>query len=915
MFVLAALLPTVLLAAVTYWRVERELRAEARAIAHAHTKQLGMGLLQQLSALNDILVGVGMLAGRAPANAAVTPVAPVAIAAFDGVMLEAGDGSMTVLSGERFAVPPADERGAARLRRDEPLLLVGDANAYLLQRLPDMGTTVIGRLPLARLLDEQQDERLLACVLPAGHAPHCDGTVPADWIARVGAAAAARPAGGFEAPRAGEPYYVRYWSLFLDGEFGTPPWVAMVANRRDRQFAGAAAFQRDYALVVLASLLTVVWLSLGRIRRLTDRIRRLTAGTRRLAEGDFGSRVTLDTADELADLADSFNGMAGGLQQSFTRLRLLGEIDRAILDTRELAPLMQALVARAGPLTGADWVGLIAVEAAGHRFYLADGTSRPAPPDWCERLAALREPTLLAGMEVATLGAQAEAGLPLQTLALQPIRVDGRPAAVLCCGWGQPPGDAAALTGALDDLARRLAVALEAVSHEAELRRQARTDPLTGLPNRRLLQEHLEADLARAAATGTAVAVMFIDLDRFKQVNDALGHAFGDRVLVTVAGWLASLQRPGETLARFGGDEYVMIIPSPAVESERAACQTARRIVAELTRDLVVDGRRIEVAASVGISLFPRDGQTAADLLRRADIAMYRAKANGRNRAQLYAGDADRQFERRLELETALRAAILHDTLEVHYQPKVDSRTGVVVGAEALVRWTPPGGAPLSPATFIPIAEETGLIRDLGPQVFRRACRDLAGWLADGLPALRVSVNVSPAQMCDPRLATGFLQTLREFGLPPDLLEVEITESGYLQNAEQAIRILSEFRAAGMHVSVDDFGTGHSSLSYLARLPVTTLKIDRAFVHDLGASRENDAVAAAIVGLAHALDLHVVAEGAEQAQHVAALADLGCYVIQGYFYARPMPAADFSAWLRARQDAPVAAPARRGDAQ
>lgn len=434
---------------------------------------------------------------------------------------------------------------------------------------------------------------------------------------------------------------------------------------------------------------------------------------------------------------------------------------------------------------------------------------------------------------------------------------------------------------------------------EEELARLAHYDPLTGLPNRLLLQSRLEHAIDRAERHGEQVALLFIDLDRFKTVNDSLGHVAGDQLLLDAALRLRERVRDEDTLGRFGGDEFLLLLEP--IDGPEEAAIVARDLLAVLAQPFRLAGSsEVYIGASIGISIFPDDGATAADLLRDADAAMYQAKDHGRNRFCFYTADMNANAIAQLELEAALRRALEREEFVLHYQPKVDLRSGSVVGAEALIRWTTDDGRNIPPDQFISLAEYSGLILDLGEWVLRTAAAQLMEWDAAGLPPLRMAVNVSPTQFRDSRFASRLKGILAELAVPPQRIELEITEGVAMLDAETVISTLREVRALGAEVAVDDFGTGFSSLSYLHRLPLNRLKIDRSFVNDMDRpGNSGTGIADMVVKLGQSLGLSVIAEGVETEAQAELLRGIGCELAQGYLYARPMAAGAFRDWLEA----------------
>jgi diguanylate cyclase (GGDEF)-like protein/PAS domain S-box-containing protein len=432
--------------------------------------------------------------------------------------------------------------------------------------------------------------------------------------------------------------------------------------------------------------------------------------------------------------------------------------------------------------------------------------------------------------------------------------------------------------------------------YQDELEHQANHDALTGLANRNLFRDRLEQGMRVAHRYGRACSVAFIDLDNFKLINDSLGHEIGDQVLKIVGERLAACIREGDTVARLGGDEFVLLVTEHGRDSGRL--RVAHRVIAAIAQPFAIEQREFKVTCSIGIASFPHDGEDAETLLRNADTAMYRAKDLGRNTFQLYSAEMNANLDERLTLETDLWNALDRAEFILFYQPKVLLATGRIVGMEALLRWRHPTKGMILPDRFIPIAEESSLIVEIGNWVIREACKQNRAWHDAGLRRVPIAVNISGRQI-HPDLAETVRAAIEDAGVPPDHLEIELTESAVMSNIDAAMETLKLLRDMKVRISLDDFGTGYSSLSYLKRLPVTGLKIDQSFIRDLATDPDDAAIVRAIIAVALELALDVTAEGVETAEQLAFLKSHGCTEAQGFYFARPVPADAMRALLEA----------------
>jgi diguanylate cyclase (GGDEF)-like protein/PAS domain S-box-containing protein len=454
-------------------------------------------------------------------------------------------------------------------------------------------------------------------------------------------------------------------------------------------------------------------------------------------------------------------------------------------------------------------------------------------------------------------------------------------------------GEASHYVSVFSDISERKA-AEERVMH------MVKHDFLTGLPNRMLLQDRLAQAIFRAMRDGSKVAIMFIDLDRFKIVNDTLGHFVGDKLLQEVARRIGSISRASDTVCRQGGDEFVIMLPD--LESVDDIPVIADKLLDTVSGSYLIIGNEIEMTTSIGISVFPDDGDNGNTLLQHADAAMYHAKGKGRNNYQFFTGEMNRRALERMSIEKKLRHALARGEFMLHYQPQMDLKTRAIVGVEALLRWNDPETGMIPPGKFIPIAEDDGLILPIGEWVLREACRQNSAWRKQGLPPITVAVNLSVVQFRQKDLGKVVLDILQESGLDPSGLELEITESAVMEDAETAIQLLRELRKLGVKLAMDDFGTGYSSMGHLKQLPIDRLKIDQSFVRDVTHDPDDAAIVSTIINMAHNLKLTPVAEGVETGEQLEFMLLHACDEIQGYYFSKPLPADEFAAFFRSRTE-------------
>ncbi|HET7525731.1 MAG TPA: EAL domain-containing protein, partial [Burkholderiaceae bacterium] len=491
-----------------------------------------------------------------------------------------------------------------------------------------------------------------------------------------------------------------------------------------------------------------------------------------------------------------------------------------------------------------------------------------------------------------------------------PIVLEGKVLGVLIFYSADKRGFTDEVVLLLRRMSDNIAFALNTLDHEEDRARSherisylANHDALTGLPNRLMFGEQLESALAHAQRHQRTCAVLFIDLDRFKLINDSLGHDAGDELLQVMSRRLKGCLRASDIVARLGGDEFVVLLREVAEVHHIGGI--ARKILDAALEPIELNGQECRISASVGISVYPSDAQDAATLMKNADMAMYCAKEEGKNNFQFFSTEIRSQSMQRLTMETRLRRALERKELLLHYQPKLDVQTGDITGVEALLRWQSPDLGMVAPNDFIGLAEETGLIVPIGRWVLRTACAQNMAWIEAGLPRVSMAVNLSARQFATDSLVDDVEAALRESGMPAELLELEITEGMVIANPERALRVLSSIKAMGVRLAIDDFGTGYSSLAQLKHFPIDTLKVDRSFIRDIPNDNEDRAITEAIIAMGKSLGLNIVAEGVETVHQLNFLRHRSCDEMQGFYFSKPVAADDLAKLLREHDSAPA----------
>ena len=700
-------------------------------------------------------------------------------------------------------------------------------------------------------------------------------------------------------------YLANYYEIFLEPKFFSLRWLVIATQPEIDALGSMKTFNAIFWGSVTLAVLLIMLLSMVQIRRVLVPLEKLIDGTRRLGKNDFATKVDVVSSDEFGELATSFNVMSGRLGDQFETLTALSKIDREILSGLNIDKIAENVLMHLQKMMAANFACISVIDhdvPERTQLFRIDENAKRLPVQH-QALADNMRQLLIANSN----GMWTDSEPVCQQLQINQIKSDVQHCFMLPLNWKNQMVGFISLgfrvpavwrdeeLKRIQDYADRVAVALFTKNREAMLLRQARIDALTGLPNRFLFMEQLQKEIAQAQRVARKLAVLYIDLDRFKNINDSFGHTVGDKLLCEAGERLRQCVRESDTVARLGGDEFAIIINE--LDSAQHIITVAEQAINALAKPFVIHGDENIVAASIGIAVYPHDGANIADLMRNSDIAMYRAKERSGSQYVFFEESMNAEVVRHTTVEQELRRAISEQQFVLHYQPQVDPKTDQVRGVEALVRWNHPERGIVSPGYFIGIAEDTGLIAEIGQIVLAEACAQYRQWRDQGIELEYVAVNVSVKQF----RRADFFQTvetvLRENAMPAHCLELEITESVVMDDTDAVLEMLHQLQQLGIQLSIDDFGTGYSSMSYLEQLPFDTLKIDMSFVRKIQENGEGGAIAATIAAMAHTLNKKVVAEGVETQAQLDFMRQHDCELIEGYFYSHLLPADELATFV------------------
>lgn len=910
LFLAAALLPVVFTAFLSYSEVHRTLKQEVFFQLREDAKYYGVEFLTRLERLATQSEALSTVVERQGAEAIGDH--PYLLDGIESIWLATASGTATNLYGTarstQIDIADTGSESKRNIRLVQDLNPVRSTLALVLSTADDRRLTFV--LDDAALWSRGENSPYLTefCVFSVQGDPlFCTQNTGAENVSTLGAPSHLADKAVAEWVLDGESQFAAMWQLFIEGDFGHPGFNIVASQPESYALRSSADFRRVFVPALALIIVLVAALSFSLIGESLLPLSRLSLVARQIAGGQLSSRVRMKTGDEFEALADSFNYMAGRLQNQIQTLQAMSKIDRLILTGAGFEEVSENVVRNLLTLTDADAAAVIARDpdspvwakmiSYGDGEFMHERIALPQElgHEWCQPRQVVLEDIDRAEAPYRTRFI----AYGQKYVAIIPVVLDGDLKGILLLG-SEKQFDLS--QGGLNrgvDLAGRLAVALSSVEREEALYRQAHFDVLTGLPNRQLLKDRLDQFLVQARREESSGAMLFLDLDRFKEINDVYGHSIGDQVLMQAAERIVAEVRDSDTVARLGGDEFVVVMPD--VGGQASVSGMAARLLRRLSEAFAVSGTNHYVSASIGIVVFPDDGDSVETLLKNADSAMYRAKESGRSRFEFFSQELNAESRRKIGLERDLRSAYEVDDLEVFYQPQFDISTGVISGAEALLRWPHSEHGFVSPAEFIPLAEESGLIVDIGAWVIERTAKDLQSILKLGLHPGPVSINVSARQLRNADFPQTVLDALYRHNVHPGFLRLEVTETTVAQNRDTAIDILNVLRESSIKVAIDDFGTGYSSLSYLQHMPFDLIKIDKSFIDLIGKGEASENICRTIVKMAHELGKEAIAEGVEERSQFDFLVNNGCDFVQGYFYSEALPLPEFIAFIE-KQD-------------
>ena len=923
LFLVSSLIPILTLAYLSYTSVSQKLLEQSRQHLHQVSKSVGYTVIERLDNLHRELATIALrYKDHIAAN---RPVEQFDIDRktrinFSAIVINSGTKKYVPLYNGIDEFPDLTSKQLIHLQNGNPVLTFSNYSTFQKKLLMVVSLDVIATNPSMLIAEINQNilwdvETIIhsptfACVTTEHYEPlYCSASNIKEASLKTALEQNNETSAIFNWRENNTDFIGYYWTIFLEGKFAISPWLVVLSKPRMENQTSLENIKNIYPVVVVLSFLLIILLTASQLRRNLTPLELLQKATKQVASGNFDTQVNISSNDEFQDLANSFNNMAVRLDKQFKSLSAMAEIDRVILSSSNKDYVVDTVLRRIKDVVPCDFVllSILAKESVAsdpktatnrlsesifkNTIKVEDGDTKLllAHPKYLVMKSTQHAPVY--SREIVKKG--------VRSLVIYPIIISDHLHSVITLGFKNTHKP---YTDDLDhgrEMADRIAVALSNASKEEKIYEQANFDSLTKLPNRTLLSDRLEQAVQRARRDGNQLATLLVDIDRFKAINDSLGHTAGDQLLIEVATRLSSVISETDTLGRLSGDEFVVILSDIGYSKNSTSMitSTAESILNAIKYPFVIHNHEVGVSASIGISMFPADTTHTEDLLRFAEIAMYHAKSQGKGAYQFYSKDINASSIAQLVLENNLRQAVRNDELELHYQPQLDRETGKIVGAEALLRWHHPELGDLSPGDLLPIADSSGLIVPIGDWVLRKACKQIRNWLDAGIPAPRVAINLSAHQFREQNLIKRVRQILKEFNLDVNYLELEITEDTIMTDIDKTAVTLRTLNEMGVRLAVDDFGTGYSSLNYLAKFPIQYLKIDRSFIRDMTRDPNMVLIISAMVALAHSLRLQVVAEGIETQEQYEYLERLNCDLFQGNLISVPLPPDKFAQLL------------------
>jgi diguanylate cyclase (GGDEF)-like protein len=916
-FVLAALIPIGILGLLSYQQVSQQLRAQTAKSLHRSCKDYVISFMGRLNLFESTLRLVAINVEKVGNGFRLIPFTNEQglVSQFDDLVIIAPNGEKTSLVSKTGFIPELTELEIQEIVAGKTLIKPaigpepGNSRLSMAVSLADThheAGILMGQLKPELLWEVENIEPNVLWVL--GKSNQLLFASNPDFVLQreVRSEFSITNSGQFNLDYRDDPYVGVYRNIPLKTLFASRNMIVVQAQPESLAFAAIQQFSTIYPPSIVLAILIIAFFITRLIVRYLSPLEQLKAATLNIADGDFDTHVNINSHDEFEALADSFNEMTRRLRSQFDILSTMAEIDRHILSSLNAEDIVETALSRLPSILFCDLISIARVDPETYRVSdiktrrtgqdteIETGSIKLSLQDVLDLLA--KQDSVI---EISTNGTlapylKALANLGSWRYLIVPVVVNGTLSSMVCLGYHAPHTIPPESRSAARNFGDRIAVALSNAAWEEKLYQQAHYDSLTGLPNRLVLNDRLTQELARAKRDDTQLAAIFIDLDNFKKVNDSLGHAAGDELLMQVSKIFVKCVRETDLVVRIGGDEFVVVITELHTHLNPVSLVSAiaEKILNSLNQTLVIAGQPTTFTASIGIAVFPTDADNTQDLLKNADSAMYHAKNEGRANFRFYSRELNASALENIKLEQELRGAIARGEILIYYQPKVDF-AGRIVGAEALIRWLHVELGMISPAKFIPLAEQSGLIVEIGNWVLEQTCILVKSCHAQGLGSIVISVNLSALEFKRPELVAKITEILSRTGVDPSLIELELTESVAIGDTKACIERMNELKALGLTLSMDDFGTGFSSLSYLKNLPLDVIKIDQSFVRQLETDTNSQAIVQAILTLANGLGMKIVAEGVEtKAQHEF-LKQHQCELFQGYLFSRPILVDDF----------------------